>query len=219
MPLPDPIQQALKRLLGHAAAGDFDPSRKLIFTIAIRKDDPEAALCRFLLWIAVRINLLIYTWDRPEIEALGVLEQMEDRAEEMLRQLLDVRDLAEPDFRPLNVLVAAAVHDTWQRADHTLLEALTQWGSEFGERMKSATFLERIRELDARSAATIPPLGRDEPIGSVQITERFPQHFRSVEAMEQQRTRLRKKTRTYQKRDDRMIDVIHGEMTRDEHSS
>src|SRR5882724_13155642 len=44
----------LGRFLTQALTGEFETTRKLLFLIAQRKGDPEAALCRFLLWSLVR---------------------------------------------------------------------------------------------------------------------------------------------------------------------
>lgn len=191
-PLPGALQKALRRLVQKVAEGDFDPSRRVLFAIATRRDDPEAALCRFLLWLAVRINLLIFTWATPEVETLGVLAAMEDEAESMLRNLLDVSDLRDPDVRPLHVLIAGMLHRTWLAADRTLVEAMNQWGSEFEEVMQQAVLLERVRALDARSAATMPTTHGAEQLGSQQIVDRYPQHFDTVGAMEKQRSRVRR---------------------------
>lgn len=190
-PLPGALQKALRGLLNKVAAGDFDPSRKVLFAIATRRDDPEAALCRFLLWLSVRINLLIFTWSKPEVETLGVLAAMEGEAERMLRSLLDVSDLQDPDIRPLHVLIAGMLHQTRLAADQTLIEAVNQWGVEFEEVMQQAVLLERVRALDARSAATMPAAHGEEQLGSQQIVDRYPQHFDTVGAMEKQRSRVR----------------------------
>jgi hypothetical protein len=137
-------------------------------------------------------NLLVFTWSKPEIETLSVLAAMEDKAEEMLRRLLDVTDLREPDLRPLHVLVGRMLHETWLATGRTLVEAMADWGSELGEFMQRGELLERVRALDARSAATLPPLGSFEQVGSQQLVDRFPQHFETVAAMEQHRSRLKR---------------------------
>jgi hypothetical protein len=194
----------------HAAAGDFDPSRKVIFAIATRADDPEAALCRFLLWVAVRINLLVFTWSKPEVETLGVLEAMEDDAEEMLRKLLDVSELQDPEYRPLHVLVGGMLHQTWLAADRTLVEAVNEWGVDLEEFMQQAMLLEHVRTLDARSAATCPPARSLEEIGSQQIVDRFPQHFETVAAMEQHRSRMRRMITESKPIKNRVIDLLRA---------
>lgn len=206
-PLPAPIQKVLRKLVRHAASGDFDPSRKVLFAVATRPLDAEAALCRFLLWVAVRVNLLVLTWSKPEVETLGVLQTMEDRAEAMMRELLDVSQMQEPDVRPLHVLVSGMLHETWRVADRTLIHAVNEWGSDFEEIMDQAELLGRVRKLDARSAATLPSVCAKEEIGSQQIVDRFPLHFENVSAMEKHRSRLRRSipTKTSKKR---FIDVL-----------
>lgn len=59
--LPPSMREAFQTLLNQAIDGEFESWRRLLFAIARRKGDPEAALCRFLIWAAVRINLLIAT--------------------------------------------------------------------------------------------------------------------------------------------------------------
>ena len=61
--VPQNVRQAVCTVLTQALNGRFESTRKLLFLVAQRKDDPEAALCRFLLWSAVRLNLLVLTWD------------------------------------------------------------------------------------------------------------------------------------------------------------
>jgi hypothetical protein len=135
---------------------------------------------------------------------------MENKAEDMLRELLDVSDLQDPDFRPLHVLIGGIFHETWEHADHTLIEAVTQWGTEFDELMTQAGILGKIRSLDARSAAIIPSVG--EAIGSQQVVDRYPQHFDTVGAMEQHRSRARKKLNEPERRKDRFIEFFRTGM-------
>lgn len=48
------LKQLLSGLLARAATGQFEPARAFMFAIATREADPQAALCRFLLWVAAR---------------------------------------------------------------------------------------------------------------------------------------------------------------------
>ncbi|HTQ08786.1 MAG TPA: hypothetical protein VMI31_01820, partial [Fimbriimonadaceae bacterium] len=80
--------EAMKRLLGHAALGDFDPIRQLTFAIATRRSSAEGALCRFALWQAIRLNVLIGTWNDPILEAAGYLWDADRHAEEILESFL-----------------------------------------------------------------------------------------------------------------------------------
>ena len=212
--LPAVVRKAFRPLLAHAAAGTFDPTRKLLFTIARNKDDPEAALCRFLLWAAIRINLLVYTWNKPESETFGVLSEMEDMSEEKLRELLDVTGMHESDIRPLHVLVGGMLEHTRRGTDRIFVQALQELGTELDELMTETKFLGVVRNLDARSAATLAPLFGDEPIGSQRIVDRYPQHFDTVNAVESLRSRVRKKinANTFEPANDRFIDLLRADI-------
>jgi len=203
--LTPPIRAALQSILNHTIEGKFEPMRKLLFAIAQRRGDPEAALCRFLLWAGVQLNLLIMTWNQPQIEAAGVLGKMEDKAEEILKELLEVSDIHEPDFRPLHALVAAGLQEmlVTAAAVPVLVDAL-------GEFQTSLTdTLQMVRGLEARDAAIINP-GRFTGVpGSQQILDRFPQHeFQSANAIDQRRGRIRKKLASPTPAEDRLVDLL-----------
>jgi hypothetical protein len=199
------IREALQGILNHAIAGKFEPMRKLLFVIARRKSDPEAALCRFLLWAGVQLNLLILTWRQPQIEASGVLAAMEDRAEEILKELLDVSDIDEPDCRPLHALVAAVLQEMLITTGSVplLLDA-------FGEvQARLADALQATRSLDARDAAILNPGRFTDIAGSQQILDRFPQHeFQSANSIDQRRRRIRKKLDTPKPVEGRLVDLL-----------
>jgi hypothetical protein len=212
--LPAVVRKAFRPLIAHAAAGTFDPTRKLLFAIARNKDDPEAAMCRFLLWAAIRMNLLVYTWNKPETETFGVLSEMEDMSEEKLRELLDVTDMHESDIRPLHVLVAGMLERTRRGTDRAFVRALKELGTELDELMTETKSLGIVRNLEARCAATLAPLLGNDPIGSQQIVDRYPQHFDTVSAVESLRSRLRKKidANALEPANDRFIDLLRADI-------
>jgi hypothetical protein len=150
--VPQNVSRALHAVLTQAISGKFESARKLLFLIAKRKEDPEAALCRFLLWSAVRFNLLILTWDLPHVEALGVLDGIEDRSEAVLRELLTIEDILEPDCRPLHTLVAALLVDVCACTERLLTAGAT---SDIDAVQLGA--MQIIRQLDAREAALFHP--------------------------------------------------------------
>lgn len=203
--LTPPIRAALQGVLNHAIDGKFEPMRKLLFAIAQRRGDPEAALCRFLLWAGVQLNLFIMTWNQPQIEAAGVLGKMEDRAEEILKELLDTSDIHEPDFRPLHALVAAVLQEMLVTAASVpvLVDALGEFQTSLTE-----TF-QMVRGLEARDAAIINP-GRFTGVsGSQQILDRFPQHeFKSANAIDQRRGRIRRQVASPTPAEDRLVDLL-----------
>ena len=207
--LPPPIQEALRGLLNQVIGGQLDPQldsvRKLLFEIARRKGDPEASLCRFLLWTAVQINLLIATWHQAPFQAAGVLEAMEERTEKILQRLLDVPDIFEPDCRPLHMLVGAALDEMMRITESVPL--VTTAAAENLERL--ADVLQTIRGLGARDAAIMNSEEFTGISGSQPIIDRFPQHeFKSVNAIDRQRGRLRAKLKKPPAIQGRLVDLI-----------
>lgn len=205
--VPKNVRHAVCAVLTQALTGRFESTRKLLFLIAQRRDDPEAALCRFLLWSAVRINLLILTWDEPQVEALGVLDDIEDRTEAVLRELLTVEDIQESDCRPLHTLVAALLVNAYASAERLLTGAMSELDA------SKLDALQIIRQLEARDAALFHPGRFSGAAGCQQILDRFPQHhYKSVSAMQQQRTRARRRVRNGVNgpgpNSDRFIDLI-----------
>jgi len=205
--LPPPIVAALKVLLDHAINGALNPARRLLFAIA-RRNDPEGALCRFLIWTAVRVNLLILTWDKPGVEIRGTLDEVDYEAEEVLRRMLDAGELHEHDARPLHELVAEMMVYV-DLFDHAIVSALSEVGPELmQELLTDVEALEMIRRLDAPAAAVFRPGRSDGPLGSQQIADRFPQYFASANVVEQRRSRVLKQSRTVESSGDRLIDLI-----------
>ena len=90
---------------------------------------------------------------------------------------------------------------------------MREFGTELGELMRNAEALEKVRALDARSAAMMWPGRSDGTIGSQQMVDRYPQHFRSsANAMEKHRSRLIKSLPAVEAANDRFIDVILARM-------
>jgi hypothetical protein len=140
---------------------------------------------------------------------LGVLEEMEDKAELVLRELLNVGDMVEPDVRPLNVLMAEMMIHTSQAVKERFRRATDEFGAEFTELMTNAEALGRVRRLDARDAVMFTTPGSAEgPVGSQQIADRYPQHFPSANALEQRRSRFLKKGAPTEAPEDRLIDLL-----------
>jgi hypothetical protein len=189
--LPRELRDGVRALLEHAAGGDFDPMRKLLFEVASRQGDPEAALARFLLFQAVRLNLYLNTWTEPQLEAWGSLRRIEERAESIVRELLRVDLMFHPDVRPLHVLVKEALIHLAVDAER-IEAALRENVKSFMEKMELLTEAHRVvRELKAADAAVFRPGMTTEGLGSQRIADRFPDHFPS--AVDQRRSRFRKR--------------------------
>ncbi len=189
--LTKPMQIAIGAMLRHSVGGGFDRLRRQIFTTARRSDGPEPALCRFFLWVAVRLNLLVLTWAVPAVEAAGTLDEMDTKAETVLRELLQVADMEEPDVRPLHVLVAEMFLHMAASTKRKLREALREYGEELAELQTNAEAVAQVRTLDAADAVLFAPGRFSGAPGSTQIARRYPQHFACANALEQRRHRLR----------------------------
>ena len=138
-----------------------------------------------------------------QVESIGVLDDMEHRAEVVLRRLLEVEDIHEPDCRPLHILIATVLADTFDAAAPVLMGAMTAIEMEIGDA------LQIVRGLNARDAALFRPGRFTGAPGSQQILDRFPQHqYSSINAIEQQRTRIRKRVDGLRPTQSRFIDLI-----------
>jgi hypothetical protein len=208
--LPASIRQALRAVLAQAVEGNFEPMRRVLFAIATRQEDPEAALWRFLLWVTVRVNLLALTWDDPGIEMRGSLDEAEDHAETALRTLLSTvgGELQDQDCRPLHLLMAETLVHLYL-FDGAVREALGAFKADvIEELLVNIDALESVRRLGAKSAAAFWSGGSGVEVGSQQIADRFPQHFASANAVDQNRRRTRKRVRKGGGTENRLIDLI-----------
>jgi hypothetical protein len=206
--LPPSVFGALKELLNHAINGALNPARSLLFAIAGR-NDPEGALCRFLIWTAVRVNLLVLTWDKPGVEIRGSLDEADNEAEAVLRRMLDAGGFNELDARPLHELVAEMMVYL-SILDRALVCALNEFGSEMRELLINTEGLEMVRRLDAPAAAVFRPGRSDGPLGSQQIADRYPQYFASANVVEQRRCRTLRQSLSIEQPGDRLIDLIRS---------
>ena len=209
--LPRELRQGVRDLLDRAAQGEFDPVRRLLFEVARRRSDPEAALARFLLFQAVRLNLYLATWDAPHLEAWGSLRRVERMAQRIVGELLEVDAMFDPDVRPLHVLVKEALIHV--AIDAARIEvALRENVPAFMDKMALLTEAHRVvRELDAKDAAVFRPGITAEKLGSQRIADRYPHWFRSANAVDQQRSRFRKTFNPEQppvSEGNRLVDVI-----------
>ena len=209
--LPPEIRAALSTVLNQAVLGNLEMTRRVLFAVARRTGDPEAALWTFILWVAVRLNLVVLTWDAPDVEVRGSLDEAEDHAETTLRHMLTAlpgNEVQDADFRPLHVLLA----DTFVHLflyDEAVKEALSGFSSDVIEELLfSADALGTVRSLDARPAAAFWSGSGETELGSQQIADRFPQHFTSPNLVEQTRTRTRRRAHRKKPTQDRVIDLL-----------
>lgn len=207
------LREAVSTMIKHGIEGGFDSARELLFAVATGRNDPDAGVCRFLLWAGVRVNLLVASWDDPEVQASGALDAMEDRAEEVLRDLLQVPNVIfREDVRPLNVLVAEMLLHTDAEVRERMAMAMGQYGEELSQIMTNAEALTLVRQFDDRHAVLFHPGAFDGQAGSSQIARRYPVQHPSANALEQARSRFFKRRHETTKAppDDRLIDVLRS---------
>lgn len=207
------LRDAVNAMIQHGIEGGFDSARELLFAFATHRDDPDSAMCRFLLWVSVRLNLLVASWDDPEVQSSGALDAMEDRAEEVLRELLQVPNLIfQEDVRPLNVLVAEMLIHTSDDVRERLALAMGQYGGELTRIATNAEALTLVRQLYDRHAVLFQPGPFEGQSGSTQIARRYPMQHPSANALEQTKSRFLKKRdpATNWPPDDRLIDVLRS---------
>lgn len=217
--LTPPIIEGIKTLIEHAADGDFDQARKVIFAIATRHEDPEAALARFLLFEAIRLNIYVRTWHAPHLEVWGCIARAEDEAQEVLKALLDVPEMHDDDCRPLNVLVIEML-GRLQRDEAQMMRLLREHvGDVIDEMVVLTEATQVVRAFDAPTAAVFRPGRSAEPLGSQRIADRYPHHFTSANAVDKRRSRFREgfdPDEPPAPSGDRLIDILREAIEREE---
>lgn len=183
------VRAIIVTVIERAEDGDFDPARRLLFEIA-RRTDADAALARFLLFQAVRLNLYVNTWNEPLFEAWGSIDRVEAEAEKNLRELLSIDELFHADVRPLHVLVKEAL----MRLDIDAEDIRERMREQIGEYVESgipmlADAHAAVRALPAKDAAVFRPGLSPEKLSSQRIADRYPHHFRTANAVDKRRER------------------------------
>lgn len=212
--MPPQMLGTIRTVCKSAARGDFDPFRKAFFNLATRKNDPEAALARFFLFQGIRLNLYVWTWNQPEVEASGCLAEIENEAQQCLEKWLNEPEMQEPDLRPLNIVVADAIAQLGVRTSRMANLLRRHVGDVVEQIIDMAEATRLVRAMDAADAAVFRPGRSKEPLGSQRIADRFPWHFPSANAVEQRRSRIKRKIKTDQLTSEgssRLIDVILDE--------
>ncbi|TAK27429.1 MAG: hypothetical protein EPO40_17575 [Myxococcaceae bacterium] len=190
--IPPALVEAMRAMLDLAGNGAFDPSRRLLFAIASRRSDPEAALARFLLYQAVRLNLYVRAWNSPELEAWGCIGRIEEETQHVLSGLLAVPEMYDDEMLPLNVLVAEAMLHLSRDAARMRRLLADEMGDVLGDLALMIEATRVVRTLEAADAAVFRPGRALEKLGSQQIADRFPWHFPSANSVDQRRRRFRK---------------------------
>ena len=208
--VPPEFVETFKEILQHAVDGDFDPMRQLLFAVATSRNDPEGALCRFLFWQAIRLNLMIATWNDPIVEAARGIYSIDEEAEDTLKAFLRLPEMLEPEVRPLNVLVAAAAVELDLHVGR-LRQLFARESPALEEIFSHAKLVSVSRQVDARAAAVLWPGEPPSETSSQQVADRFPHHFPTANAVEAQRSRTVRLLRSDgvpEPSGDRYIDLI-----------
>lgn len=211
--------EGLRLVCRSAARGEFDPFRRLLFVVAGRKDDPDAALARFLIFQAVRLNMYLWTWKKPEVEASGCLTSIEEDAQKLLDDFLACPDVAAEDVRPLNVLVAEVLVHLGRKVTAKARLLREHVGDVIREMIDDTEALRMVRALPAADAAVFRPGRSPEPLGAQRIADRYPWHFPSANAVDQRRSRLRKRLDPDSSpvaSGDRLVDLLLSELEGEE---
>ena len=186
--LPDYMRGAVRSLAAAAKQGEFDGLRRSIFNGA-DGNDLQAALLRFGIYESTRLDLLIATWEIPELEVVGALERIDREAQTTLRDLLTMPEMREGEVRPLNVLFAELAIRAFGDADALTRAMQSTEAIEMVLRLADAT--RTIRGLDAPNAAVARAELDEDEIGSQQLVDAYPWHFPTTNAVDQRRSRLR----------------------------
>lgn len=186
--LPPSLRDTIRNLARAGKMGEFDGLRRAMFHGATH-DDPQGALLRFFLYEGARLDLLIATWDFPELEAVGALTRIDREAQRILLEQLAMPQMHKEDVRPLHVLVAELALHAFGDAEnitHTL-----QGTDAINRVLRLADIVRTVRGLDAPYAAVARIDAFDDELGSQQIADRYPWHFSTANAVDKRRSRLR----------------------------
>ena len=214
--LPAPVRAALGGLAAAAKGGGFEDLRRSLFASAAGEDDMQSALLRFFLFECARIELLVATWELPEVEVLGSLARLDREAESIIRARLAMKEMIDQDVRPLNVVAAELFLRAISDADGAARQMLG--GSDAIQMVLHLVEATRmIRGFDAANAAVARVDAFESEIGSQQLADRYPWHFSTPNAVDKRRSRLRRAIADgrppYVEDGSRMIDFIRAPAT------
>ncbi len=216
---PAEMQVVFKDLARRVEAGDARQLRQASF-IAANPDRTTAgaALLRFLLFQACRMNLYLLAYRQPAIEVLGVLKDMDEQAEASLRRHLRHAEVDETDTDPLDLLVVELLEKLSDRTDAARREA-AEWQESMHEVVEYLVEMEEVaRALPVRDGVLlrnrVAESRGDEQLGAIRLQERHPDLFPSPEAVDQRWSRLRRRAEAGKDlpvpRTARLIDIIQN---------
>jgi hypothetical protein len=188
--VPNELRPIIRGLAAATKRGEFDELRRAVFAGA-SGGDPQGALLRFLIHEGNNIDVLVATWDLPEIEVLGALGRVETESQRMLYQRLAMPEMHAADIRPFHVMLADLIEYAVGDAD-AVARVLQERKEAVDLVLQLVEATRTVRGLDAPNAAVARAESFDADIGSQQLVDRYPWHFKSVNAVDQRRSRLRR---------------------------
>lgn len=199
--LPGEIQEVVRQMMRRAREVNLDHVDRFAFAIAGASDlAVESALMRFLIYQCLRLNVWVISWpvrEAAELEAAGVLLELDVEAEERLRERLAMVTMHRADVRPQVVLLAELfefLHDSLRQ--HR--DLIRHEGGPFLKYMNQMVTATKIaRTLDAADAVLLrneidAAMQRDS-LQLLPLVERHPLVLTSVDAAKQRRRRLHRK--------------------------
>lgn len=190
------------------APGLIGEVRKAIFDVAREDVGPWASVARFFAYEAARLNLLLATWEVPEVEASSLLREFDLEAEHVLCEQL----VALPrDVRPLEMLVGELMVRLNAAVEERAAELASVVDEVRAEIARRTVAVSVARTLSPEKNVVLRnALAPDEErMASSQLLEIFPELFSSAEQVDQVRHRLKDAKPTKRTR---VIDLIREEV-------
>jgi hypothetical protein len=193
-------QTAIQQVVEHSHSDQLEALRRAWFAVGAEDGELAGPLMRFALYQAIRLNVWVLTWeDGAVLEAGGILDELDDIAERILRARLTMHEMRDPAVRPLHVLVAQAlegVAELWQQRHRELAGSQPEELERFDGLCRAAHV---ARNLNAGDAALVrnelAGARGGEQLGSRELVQRCGA-LRSQNATDQRRKRLLARLRT-----------------------
>ncbi len=196
--LPPALAETVRAGLRQADGLNLDHVRKEMFTLAAHTTGATGSLLRFLLSEILYANVLLAVrGDDGTLEASGCLSLIEAEAQRVVEHALADSAMQEPGVRPLETMFAGLfvrLERTWAALAPTIAKATTEFHERFAMLIEAS---HRAKLAAAADAAIIRgALEREfdgESVGSQRTADRHPLVFASAEAVDQRRSRLRRR--------------------------
>lgn len=217
--LPREFRELVPEIVRRAQGLPVAEVDRLVFTIAGASNVAvESALMRFLLYQALRLGVWVMTWpvrEAAELEATGVLLEIDIEAESRLRNRLGMSAMHHSDVRP-QVVLLGELFELLGESLRRHRNLIAKEGGPFLEYMHGMIHATRIaRRLDAADAVLlrneIDAAMQRDALQLLPLVERHALALPSVDAAKQRRRRLHKKLTDgdLNPARPRLIDLLH----------